>query len=268
MSTHYNHAPLVEVIAEVRWPTPEEAIFQAAPPNALVNIPQELISASEVFYSKFAELADNLDFRNTERLSPQNSGSLPGQPVVRYRKKLNAPPLMQIGAGVFTVNGLPPTYVDWDDFAPMLSSGMSALQTARVSSGLDGPFSRLILRYINAFDATYWQERTPGQFIRDVLGFDVKMPSSAEVMYDPSTPGSMLMQRSVPMRDGGLLNFNVGEGLSNGDQAVVLEMAVEYAGVAADEYESVFDTAHRILADLFEEMVRDITPLLEPTEAS
>jgi uncharacterized protein (TIGR04255 family) len=124
---YYTNAPLVEVIAEVRWQTDHGDRLQQTKPGTALTVTPDLVSAAEEYFANFSKQADGLGFRRSERLSAPGNPGFPGQAAVRFRKELNTSPIFQIGVGLFTANGLPPDYQGWTSFAPVLREGVGAL---------------------------------------------------------------------------------------------------------------------------------------------
>jgi len=109
--------------------------MQAAEPGG-VSLPIITgdVSRFEEFFMRFGGAAHQLGFAEVERLTPPNFPLIGFQPVFRFR-----PPsdkgrkvLYQVGAGMFSANAVPP-YKSWDDFGPVVRSGVRALIGARTS---------------------------------------------------------------------------------------------------------------------------------------
>lgn len=268
MSITYEHAPLIELIAELRWNTDQAALFEQALPGVPIQISEKMRTSSEVFYGKFAKQIEPLGFRNSERLSPAGMPGFPGEAVVRYRKGAGEPPLMQIGSGVFTTNGLPPTYTHWDDFSPILRSGVDALLASRADAENALPFTVVSLRYIDAFGPEYWDGSNPQEFISETLGFGRTIPPSLEEKVDVNRPHSASHQFNIPIDDGSTMVLSVGEGSANGAPAVILDVIVQ-SNVVASSTEQVmerFTQAHSLVGDMFVIMTKNVRHIMKPVE--
>lgn len=266
MSVTYEHAPLIELIAELKWNTAQGALFDQAVPGIPIQISEDMLSSSEVFFGKFAKQVEGLGFRNSERLFPIGQGGPPGQAAVRYRKSAGDPPLMQIGTGVFTANGLPPTYTHWDDFSPLLQDGVDALLKSRDDSENALPFTSLSLRYIDAFGPEYWENSSPAVFIAKTLGFGNRIPSSLGQKVDKTRVASAAHQLNIPLTGGSTMVINVGEGVANGSPAVILDVTVfsQRAKSETADVMKLFNEAHSLIGDMFLQMTRDVRHIMKP----
>ncbi len=261
MSVSYPNAPLVELVAELQWPTQTSALFNGGVP---VGVPIFAdTSATEGFYTRFAERVEALGFRHSERLSPAGSFVPPGQAVYRFRQQVNQPPLYQVGDGLFTANGLPPTYSAWDDFSPMLQQGIEAALAARTEPEASTDFSSLSLRYINAFDASFWRGKTAAHFSSEVLGFSLSLPERVEDARAAEQSPSLNIQAVVPLQDGGSISFQLGEGVVDGRNVVILDMTLRYVNIPINAAHDRFDTAHEFAHNVFEDLTADVHDILE-----
>jgi len=268
MNMRFENAPLVELIAEVHWSTQADTLFGSMPPGFPVQIGGDMRASTEQFFTRFAIEMDDLGFRNSERLLPQDSPVFPNTPAIRFRRRAGEPPLIQVGSGVFTANGLPPTYSHWGDFRRPLSDGLGALLRSRDESEKSQPFASVSVRYIDAFDERYWRGLTADQFISDVLGFPLNIPAGIGQHRDESRPLSMSQQYRVPLLEGGLMSVGIGDGFSNGVPAVVLEVTVEFQDVEPDLDVTMkrLEHAHTLINDMFHAATSKIHDLMKPVE--
>ena len=164
----YTNAPLVEVIAEVRWKT-----------IPLVAIPDGGIDPHfDVLLNEFRTKARENSYIFEEPLTPPEIPRelLPGKVMYRFRTTQNRWPLYQIGPGVFTVNIVPP-YQGWSYFAPIIEQGISWLLSSYPSSSTVMTLDLLMLRYVNAFTAAHGR-RNSRSFLLDGLGHQVIPPET------------------------------------------------------------------------------------------
>jgi uncharacterized protein (TIGR04255 family) len=264
MPSHYEHPPLIELIAELRWTPPSAEFFGQAQPGLAIQLPPEMTRASEKLFDEFAKKIDTLGFRNSERLLPPGMTGLPGQAMMRYRKAAGLPPLVQIGVGVFTVNGLPPTYTHWGEFSPVLTDAVDALLSVREPELADAPFPTLSLRYVNAFTEPYWKGGSQEEFITGVLGFAVTLPSS--ISGKTTGPVSETLQLQVPVGDKSNLALIVAPGQANGQPAVILDMTVVSRDVAPNVSDLIvsFGAAHDLIAGIFESVTTSLVDVMKP----
>lgn len=268
--TRFENAPLVEVIAELRWNTAADNFFQQATPGLAFQVPDAVAGRDEAFFGSFAEKADDLGFRSIERLLPQGSPSFPGQATVRFRRRANTPPLLQVGPGVFTANGLPPTYTHWGDFRPLLEDGVKALLGSRPIDEQQMPFA-LTVRYIDSFRASFWQDEGRVAFIQKLLGFGLSLPSSVTQKLDLAQEGRVVHQFGFPIADGSSLQIQIGDGATeDASEVVLLNMSAQHPQVPADldAVMKQFEEMHRLLRDVFDSLIEPIREQLRPVEVT
>lgn len=267
MVTRFEKAPLAEVIAELRWNTAHDAFMQQALPGVPLQIPTSLQAESEAFFQRFSEAVDAGGFRNSERLLPYGSPTIPGQALLRFRMKAGLPPLLQVGDGVFTANGLPPTYTHWGDFRRTLRFGIDSLLSTRSSAEGDSPFL-LSVRYVDAFDERFWAEVGSGRFVDETLGFGATLPKALTEHLDAAKPRSAAHQLALPLLDGSNLYLAVGEGQADGKSVVILDVNVQTSEVScdADSVMAAFDNNHSVIRDLFFGITAPIHDLMSPVE--
>lgn len=138
-------APLVEIVAELRWqPSGQPLQLTQAGGGAGIS-PAVFIGDTtlEEFFLGFASHVNQLGFPRAERLVPSGVPLMPFRPVWRFRRSDNesAGVLYHIGPGLFSANAIPP-YRSWRDFSPVVKSGVEALLKTRVESEKDAPFSQ------------------------------------------------------------------------------------------------------------------------------
>jgi uncharacterized protein (TIGR04255 family) len=267
MTTRFENAPLIEVVAELRWNTSQDSLFQQAMPGIAMQLPEDMNVSAEKFFARFSALADEHGFRNTERLFPYGTPLVPGQAALRFRRKAGQPPLMQVGSGVFTANGLPPTYTHWGDFVPILQQGVESLLRSRDDAEKGNSFTSTV-RYIDAFSDEFWLGSDPGRFITDVLGFALSVPSTVLDKLHTDRPLSVGHQLNLPMGDGSNLTISVGEGVANNNPAVILEVVVQKSDVPP-EIEAImsqFWSSHNLIRELFLEMTAKVRGIMQPVE--
>ncbi|MGH8111044.1 MAG: TIGR04255 family protein, partial [Rhodanobacteraceae bacterium] len=163
MSRTFQNAPLVEIVAELRWAAPGLSAKDKA--GHAVIAPLTLTSAIEPFFVRISGAVAKRGFDRSESIVPAGP-VLPHQMIYRYRRSDERPVLAQVGPGRFSVNALPP-YKTWAEFRPWLEYGVQALLES-----LEGvPPLRASLRYIDAFGPNLTDGRTAGAFLTDVLGY-------------------------------------------------------------------------------------------------
>jgi uncharacterized protein (TIGR04255 family) len=268
MGQQFTNAPLRELVAELQWATQIEAMSAPGPFNVPVNLSFGVGNNPDDFLDRFAVAMDDLGFRNQERLVPNDAPSPIRAPILRFRPRAGQTPLVQIGHGLFSINGMPPVYKNWGDFREYLANGVAALLETRNSAEKNQQFASVAVRYINAFTEDYWGGRTAADFMADVLNFRPNIPQEISALRDDSTPMIINQNARMPLSAGGALSIGVGNGVADGEDAVLLELAVTYENVAAHALTLLeqFDDAHGIINQMFRSVTADIIDTLKPVD--
>jgi uncharacterized protein (TIGR04255 family) len=269
MVQHFLNAPMREVVAELQWVTQIEAISTPGPFNAPVDFSFGVGNNPDDFLERFAIAMDDGGFRNQERLVPNDAPTPIRAPILRFRPKAGQTPLMQVGHGLFSLNGMPPTYKDWGDFQGFLELGVRSLLATRNPAEINQQLASLAVRYINAFTEDYWGGRTAADFMADVLHFRPNIPPEISNLRDGSAPMVINQNARMPLAAGGALSIGVGNGVADGEDAVLLELAVTYENIAADEQIILdrFNGAHGIINQMFRSVTTEISQTLQPSES-
>jgi uncharacterized protein (TIGR04255 family) len=264
MTTSFKNAPLVELIAELRW---NDAASPALAPVAGGIRVQFGGNNHETLYMRFGAELYQQGFQNAERLIPPGFPVVNSQPVYRFKssdKKL--PVLYQVGPGLFTANATPP-YRHWAEFRPVVRSGVVALLGAREDAEQAAPFSALSLRYIDAFRPPLTRDLDVGRFLGEVLGINVVLPDAITKHLAKGASIKPFLQVTVPMESLSLA-MTFAEGGVNGAPAIVMDSnvtTVEPIGPDVDEVMAMFERAHDVIHDIFLSMTKGIENEMEPT---
>lgn len=125
MSATFENAPLVEIIAEIRW-NPQMVPLQTVSGHGPAAAPVMALNtnAFDEFFMRFGGEVYQKGFEQSERLVPSGFPMMLFQPVYRYRKSASADAsvLYQVGPGLFSANAIPP-YKSWDTFSPTVERG-------------------------------------------------------------------------------------------------------------------------------------------------
>lgn len=257
----FGKAPLVELIVELRW-NPFGAALGLPPQAGLSPSIQASGSPSpEGFFRRFADQADRIGFRRSERIVPDGFPMFLHQPVFRYRKTdPEAAELLQVGQGLFSVNAIPP-YNSWDTFEPVVRNGIEALLASRSDEERMAPFTMASVRYIDAFGPDLMAGWTTGSFMSEVLGFKVELPSIVSALIPEGQAANAFLHLNVPTQGSLMTEINIGEGLSAGSKALIVQTAVcSMTPVlpALDDVMTVLNGAHGHIRKMFLEMTRKI----------
>ena len=260
MSVTYRNAPLVELIAELRWVPFGMGQFNPVPGALMLQLPT---SKDEEVFMHFAALAAKAGYGRLERLIPPGLPIPPQQAACRFRPTSpeKQSPLLQIGSGVFTANGMPPDYQSWHSFVPRVSEGVEVLFNAYRGAGLNPPnISEVLIRYVDVFEQRHMGGRSLQQFLRDVLGLRIELPKaimSASSSEDAPVP---TIQFQIPVRIG-VMNVLMGLASRPGPPAFGLDTSIivqREVGPDANAAISALTEAREIIHDMFRSLTTDI----------
>jgi len=261
----FQNAPLVEIVAELRWQIPQLAASdQAGNP---IQLPIALAdNAMTAFFHRITSAVGNHGFDRLEQLvlpGPSMSVLLP-QMVYRYRRTDEVPVLAQIGPGMFSVNALPP-YKSWDEFRPLLEGGIESLLEALT----DKPELTASLRYIDAFKKDLTSDRDARAFATEVLGFRLDLPITLEARLAEGAQARVSFQMVLPVL-GMSMTITVSDGYLGTDPVVLMntDVRIEDALLADKQVIlSTLDKAHDLIHGTFVDMTQSIRDKLEPISA-
>jgi uncharacterized protein (TIGR04255 family) len=263
MGTPFAKAPLVELIAELRW-------APAGPPAPQpIGMPVVFTADAKIeqfFMALGGELYQS-GFQRSERLVPSGFPLVLGNPVVRYRSDDAAKKsvLYQAGADVFSVHGIPP-YGGWEDFAPFLQNGLKALLHVRGEGQDQHPITQVTLRYLNFFGEQLLEGQNITSFVSDVLGFCITLPKPLNQAASPKELRNLFLKFVVPV-EGGSLNISVGDGKMNNQTGLVMDSAITSTAQVAPEVDAIIkilNLAHDIISEVFMGLTKPIEQLMEP----
>lgn len=266
MSTQFANAPIIELVAEVRWHTSGSQVFEDAQLGSPIALESGTNSNVEGFLARFGAQCNALGYRNSERVVPQGATAMPGQPIYRYRSPDHEGILVQAGWGVATVNAVPP-YKSWTVFAPRLQEILGALMVARGDEST--PFFAASVRYINAFGPEYLNGSTPSAFARDVLGFNVTFPDAVEQHRDPADAPQMALQLAFPTNNALRARMVVAEGVANDVQSLIFDTTLGTVDPVLPAAGTVFDvlnSAHDVAHAMFEGITQRVRDIMQPIQ--
>lgn len=256
MGQTFVNAPLVEIVAELYWdPTQNGKIDLSKPAFALND------ADTEKYYSNFCDLAVQKNFGQSERVIPVGAPCIVGMPAMKVRQPKNKSILFQLGPGLFTANAVQP-YKSWDEFAPVVQDGVECLLEARAESQKAKKFSKLRLRYIDAFKDNLIQDMPREKFINEILNVKFSLPES--LSPNPGTLKSNL-KFSFEDKSGFKINLSIAEGKVNQESALIMDTLVETKNLAPNielVMES-FGKARRIIHDMFFSLTKPLHPVMK-----
>jgi uncharacterized protein (TIGR04255 family) len=266
MTTSFSNAPLVELIAELRWDSKQPAlqgasVAQSAPTQLmLLGDPTGL----EEFFLEFGRHVYDVGFPVAERLVPHGFPMIAQQPAYRFRPFNRQSNLYQVGPGLFTANAIPP-YQTWAEFRPVIANGVNALLKARVESEKEKPITTTSLRYIDAFGGSLIEGHDTASFLEKVLGFKLTLPPALSGLIPPSRREKPTLQLQLPMDDNVVMQLLLGEGLANGQPAFILDTSMVVTRTiepSTDDIMQCLDRSHAVIHDVFLELTKPIAALM------
>jgi uncharacterized protein (TIGR04255 family) len=225
MAVTFRKAPLIELIAELRWipqgsSTIEPAMQQGTLPVFFGGTKQE------EFYMRVGGALFKSGFNRSERLSPAGMPFALHQPVYRFRSEMDdrRSVLYQVGYGIFSIHAIPP-YHSWATFWPFVKTAIEVLLESRPDADSKLSFSQLTLRYIDFFSEELMQGRDIPAFMSQVLGISTTLPKALTQAASPNEVRSLFTKVVLPVGIGDL-TVGVGDGKFNNQSDILLDTAV------------------------------------------
>src|SRR4051794_27558456 len=106
MSQQFDNAPLLELVAELRWQSADRQTV--APANGQAPVPMRLALLStgsvEEFLRKFGAEVYGIGYKRAERIVPPGFPIVAHQAVLRFRKESEEEKseMLQVGPGMFS----------------------------------------------------------------------------------------------------------------------------------------------------------------------
>ena len=256
MNETFQNAPLVEIVAELRWQIPQlAAADQAGNP---IQLPIALAdNAMTALFHRTTSAVGKHGFDRLEQLFPPSS-SMPvllPQMMYRYRRTDEVPVLAQIGPGMFSVNALPP-YKTWKEFHPYLEGGVEGLLEALT----DKPELTVSLRYIDAFKHDLTSSRDAKAFATEVLGFRLDLPPTLQARLTEGAQARMSFQVALPVPRLSM-TITVSDGQLGTDSVVLMNTDVRIENVLPSDKKAILsalDNAHDLIHGTFLDMTKSL----------
>lgn len=271
MDETFRNAPLLEIIAELRWQAPYPSLPQAIQPLGGQSAPTLLLGSTQVdsFLHRFGSEVYKLGFQRMERLFPSGLPMLQGQPVARYRSDAGdlSNVIYQVGAGIFSANAVPP-YRSWKHFAPSVQAGLNALLQAREDHERTLPFDPVSLRYIDAFKPDLTGGRDVADFLSEVLKIELRLPDAIIRHLAPDQSPKPFVNLTIPIVSG-VIRMTVGEAMVSGSTAILFDTTLSTNAPVNPEIPSImsaFVSAHSIIHDIFMQLTAPIRHLMQPEQ--
>jgi uncharacterized protein (TIGR04255 family) len=248
----YENAPLIEVIAEIRW----ELLELASMPGAAVD------PHFGALVEDFRKEAAKVGFDAVERLIPEDVPVeiIPWRPVSRFRVGPAKWPLFQIGPGLFTANIVPP-YEGWEVFREVIQTGLKCLYKAYPSPDRYLHIKLIELRYLDGFTQEHGYQNYRS-FLDKHLGIRNEIRKEITDRYIDSEESIVFSSetRMNLIKPSGSVGFiKVSPGKKDNKDAIISELLVRKTEKPVPSDGKViaqwFDEAHETLHDWFEIMI-------------
>ena len=270
MNTTFLNAPLIEIIAELRWAHNPASATQVQPGAPII-----ILNSSKIdeFFMRFGGEIYSSGFKKTERLVPSDFPAMLYQPVFRYRKDGedgDGAVLYQTGPGIFTANAIPP-YKSWDVFSPAVKSGVDALLNSRDDAEKASPFNTISLRYIDAFGPSLTRGMDVRTFLSDILGVSVVLPEGISKVIDQNAKVKPHIQLLLPIDDNTNMNLTLAEAMVNNELSIIMDSTVVITGEIAPDADSIMNSlngSHQIIHEMFINLTVKIRDLMFPVESA
>jgi uncharacterized protein (TIGR04255 family) len=272
MSLTFAKAPLIELIAELRW-IPQGSTPLQAPPPQHQGLAQQTIflggMKQEEFYIRVGGALHKLGFDRSERLMPAGMPFILHQPVYRFRSESEGKSsvIFQVGYGIFSVHAIPP-YHSWAKFSPFVVAGMEALLSCRDEADQRQPFTLATLRYIDFFGEEITQGRAVATFMADVFGMATTLPSVLKRIAISDEIRNIFTKVAIPVGFGDL-TVSMGDGQFNNKAGILLDNTVSSVRETTPNIDAImnmFGSAYSVLHDVFLELTKPIYDLMQPVQ--
>ena len=266
MNESFQNAPLVEIVAELRWQIPQLAAADQAGNTIQLPIVLADNNAMTALFHRTTAAVGKQGFDRLEQLVPPGSPVpvLLPQMMYRYRRTDEVPVLAQIGPGMFSVNALPP-YKSWKEFHPHLEGGIEGLLEALA----DKPELTVSLRYIDAFRHDLTSNRDAKTFATEVLGFRLDLPTTLQARVIEGAQARMSFQVALPVL-GMSMTITVSDGQLGTDPVVLMNTDVRIENVLPCDKQAILsglDKAHDLIHGTFADMTKSIEDKLQSVPA-
>lgn len=268
MSITYKKAPLVELIAEIRWSSPNTIAPDSQQPRLQFSLPHP---SEELFYQNYGTVLSSLGYGRVERIIPPGVPTPMNTVACRFRPydPEQQSPLFQVGRGIFTANALPPEYQSWQTFSPVVRMGLDMVFHASKSSGLPLPqISEVLIRYVDIFSGELMGGNEINDFVADTLGFKLSLPDGITSITKPGTTVQQVIQLQQQI-DIGLLSITVGPARKEGEAGLMLDASIlvqREIGNDIDAAISALTEARGVIHVLFRKLTEPLHKLMEPVE--
>lgn len=220
--------------------------------------------SSEEFFVRLHSRLSSLGYGAAERMTPPGFPLMNQVAAFRYKKNASdasstdhtASTIFQAGAGLFSVHAVQP-YKSWDQFRPVVEKGIEALIGANPPAA--GEFD-LVLRYVDAFKEDLTGGRPLKEFLSEVMGINVTVPSALTTLSADGTSIVPMIHIVIPL-DFGSFQIQIAEGELQGEKVFLMENTVSIAAshvANVGQMLSSLDQARAVLHKSFIDLTQPI----------
>jgi uncharacterized protein (TIGR04255 family) len=259
----YKNPPLVELIAELRWGPAIKAIGAGSLHKSMFD------SSGDGVQTHLAARVASIGYARVERLLPPGFPLPPTLPALRFRPTdvAKKSPLFQWGNGVFTINGLPPEYRSWADFAPIIQIGADALFRSYADANLPAPsITTAVVRYIDAFKPDLTDGVPPLEFLDKVFGVRVQLPPTLTDLAHENSAIIPRLELAIPLQLG-VMTVSCSQGTKDNEEVVLLDTTVTVQreiGSSVDDAVAVLTEARDVIHKVFRGLTLPLHARMEP----
>lgn len=224
------HAPLIEVIFELRWTTQNQKL---------------LLENQYLHGDLYPRLRKKYPFRETIQTLPPEL--FLQAPTHRFRTEQGGYPLVQVGPGILTVNTTDQTYF-WNDYEKRILEVIENLQEVFPLNRLDN--ITLVLQYIDLLKFEF-DKNDIGSFLKENLNIELK-----QNFFQESNPRNINLSLNFETKLG-VLSVNIGRGKDlSGFDGIAIHTNLSSVGIAPDpdKIKAWLSEAHELCSSSFKKM--------------
>lgn len=260
----FRNAPLIEMIAEVRWRlTPI-----ASMPNAGIDPFYDILKQSLI------NNKSDFGYPVVQEIVPPEIPRelLAGTATTQFRKTSGAWPLFQLGPGLFTIN-MADNYTGWQGcFRDEVDLGIKSLYEAHPAPKML-QITSIKLIAIDAFSAEHGFKNYL-EYSKKSLGLGLVLPESFINQYAKKNESFEVNSETkfqLKNLEDSLARVNISSGQKNNKKALILQIAIE-SNKSLDGAEAVmkwFDAAHVVHRNMFRNLLTEqLRKALDPQEVN
>jgi uncharacterized protein (TIGR04255 family) len=232
------HAPLQEVIFELRWKLDFDRETQT-------HVDKEFQFAFANFTSLTAAKLKHKVILKPPILADTMFNN---RPIYQYWAGINQYPVFQLGPGIFTVNETEKNYY-WNYFRDLILEGVEWLSKSYTKAP---DFSVVELRYIDAIEVDSESEQDLAKFISDNLRIEIHNKLVQDRLSD------LQLHQRFKLENDNHLGLLITNGIKNNKQSKVIILQTSFnktSNISLENLTTWIDLAHDTCSSLFRQMI-------------